>query len=359
MRDFVFTVIKSVIRVDSRKVQRVGYSTLSVSLPSNWVKNVGLKPGDVVSLLPENDGSLKLVPNVLAEHKEEANEFTINSDLCDEQGMLERIIVGNYILGRDVLVVVSSKRIRSMHVEEVRRILHSLIGLGIVEETPRKIVLQCSIDPMKFQIDMLMRRLCVIASTIHTEAAEALVKFDPELAKDAISREDEADKMYWLAMRLLLSAQRVRSTAKKIGLEDPLQVLYIGLVLRNLELIADHAANIARNVVELQKYKGKISKRVIARIFNISELTHTVFQKAIKCFFTGDMEIANSVLEMRKAIKAEDETLMKELPEVPHLRCITIGLTRIADSGADIAVVAINRALEKSNKMCSVHCKEV
>jgi len=348
-----------VIGVESRKVQRVGYSTLSVSLPSNWVKNVGLKPGDIVSLLPENDGSLKLVPNVLAEHKEETNEFIINSDLCNEQGMLERIIVGNYILGRDILVVASSKRIRSIHVEEVRKILHSLIGLGIVEETPRKIVLQCSIDPVKFQIDMLMRRLCVIASTIHTEVAEALVKSDPELAKDAISREDEADKIYWLAMRLLLSAQRTRSTAKKIGLENPLQILYIGLALRHLELIADHAANIARNVIELQKYKGKISKRVIERISNMSGLTYTVFQKAMKCFFTGDMEIANSVLEMRKAIKAEDETLMRELPEVPHLRCITIGLTRIADSGADIAVIAINRALEKSSKMCSVHCKEV
>jgi len=206
---------------------------------------------------------------------------------------------------------------------------------------------------------MLMRRLCVIASTIHTEAAEALVKFDPELAKDAISREDEADMMYWLAMRLLLSAQRVRSTAKKIGLEDPLQVLYIGLVLGYLELIADHAANIARNVIELQKYKDKISRRVIERISNISDLVHTVFQKAVKCFFTGDMEIANGILEMRKAIKAEEETLMRELPEVPHLRCITVGLTRIADSGADIAVIAINRALEKSNKMCSVRCKEV
>jgi len=204
-----------------------------------------------------------------------------------------------------------------------------------------------------------MRRLCVIASTIHTEVAEALVKSDPELAKDAISREDEADKIYWLAMRLLLSAQRTRSTAKKIGLENPLQILYIGLALRHLELIADHAANIARNVIELQKYKGKISKRVIERISNMSGLTYTVFQKAMKCFFTGDMEIANSVLEMRKAIKAEDETLMRELPEVPHLRCITIGLTRIADSGADIAVIAINRALEKSSKMCSVHCKEV
>lgn len=345
--------------MESRKIQRVGYSTLTVSLPSNWAKNMGLKPGDVVNLLPESDGSLKLVPNVLAEHKEETNEFTINSDLCNEQGMLERIIVGNYILGRDVLIIMSSKRIRSIHVEEVRRILHSLIGLGIVEETPRKIVLQCSIDPVKFQIDMLMRRLCVIASTIHTEAAEALVKFDPELAKDAISREDEADMLYWLTMRLLLSAQRVRSTAKKIGLEDPLQVLYIGLVLGYLELIADHAANIARNVIELQKYKDKISRRVIERISNISELTHTVFQKAVKCFFTGDMEIANGVLEMRKAIKAEKETLMRELPEVPHLRCITVGLTRIADSGADIAVIAINRALEKSNKMCSVRCKEV
>ncbi|MGC9178378.1 MAG: AbrB/MazE/SpoVT family DNA-binding domain-containing protein, partial [Conexivisphaera sp.] len=29
----------------------VGYSTLSVSLPKDWVKQAGIKPGDIVSMI--------------------------------------------------------------------------------------------------------------------------------------------------------------------------------------------------------------------------------------------------------------------------------------------------------------------
>ena len=33
-----------------RKINRVGYSTLTVSLPSKWAKQYGLKPGDEVEI---------------------------------------------------------------------------------------------------------------------------------------------------------------------------------------------------------------------------------------------------------------------------------------------------------------------
>ena len=340
--------------MESRKVQRVGYSTLSVSLPRNWVKDVGLKQGDLVTFLQERDGSLKLMPSELIEHKAKAEEFVINSDLCEEPGMLERIVVGNYILGRDVITIISSSRLRSAHVEEVRRIVRRLFGLGIVEETPNRIVLQCSIDPAKFKIDMLIRRLSVIASTMQSEAVQALLEFDPKLAEDAIRREDEADMVYWLAMRLLLSAQRVRAIAEKTGLEDPLHILYYGLIIRYLELIADYAENIARTAIDFKECcKEKMSKHVIARINNLSELAHNIFLKAMDCFFTGDVKIAHNLLEIRKNIKKEHEVLMKELPEIPHLRVVVWTLTRIADNGAGIAVMAINKALEKPSKICS------
>src|SRR3990170_6479873 len=110
--------------MESRKVQRVGYSTFSVSLPKNWVKDSGLKQGDLVMLLPEKDGSLKLIPSSMVGHKTQTEEFIINSDLCDEPGMLERLIVGNYTLGRDAFQVVSSTRINRAHIDEVRKIAH-------------------------------------------------------------------------------------------------------------------------------------------------------------------------------------------------------------------------------------------
>ena len=342
--------------MESRKVQRVGYSTLSVSLPRDWVKDVKLKQGDLVTFLQEKDGSLKLMPSNLVEREARTEEFIVNSDLCEEPGMLERIVVGNYILGREIITITSSDRLRSTHVEKVRRMVRRLFGLGIVEETPNRIVLQCSIDPAKFKIDMLIRRLSVIASTMQSEAVQALLEFQPKLAEDAVRREDEADMVYWLALRLLFSAQRVRAIADKTGLEDPLHILYYGLIIRYLELIADYAENIARNAIQLEEsYKGKISKEVANSIGNLSDLAQNIFLKAMDCFFTGNIKIAHNLLEIRENIKKEHEILIKELPQIPHLRTVIWSLARIADSGAGIAMMAINRALEKPSKMCSPH----
>ena len=94
--------------MDSRKVQKIGYSTLSISLPSNWVKEVGLERGDTVFLESQEDGSLKLFPSSPIKPDEGAEKWICDSTLCDEPKMLERIIVGNYILGRDLLSISSS-----------------------------------------------------------------------------------------------------------------------------------------------------------------------------------------------------------------------------------------------------------
>jgi phosphate uptake regulator len=339
--------------MEGRKVQRVGYCTFAVSLPKNWVKEVGIKQGDMVMFVPQTDGSLKVMTSDLAKRVEETKEFVINLDLCDEQGMLERIIVGNYTLGRDVLRIVSSKRIQSRHTQEIRKIAHRLFGLGIVEQTPNQIILQCSIDPTKFQIDMLIRRLSLIASTMQCEAIQAFIELDDKLAEDVISLEDEADMMYWLALRLLLSAQHVHAVKEKIGLKDPSEILYYGLVIRYLELVADYAENIARSAIEFKTCcEERVNKHITNRIDNLSELAHNVFMKAVECLFTGDMQIANNILEMRNVIKEEHKKLMGELPETPYLRAIVWGLVRIADNGAGIAAIAVNRALEKPSKIC-------
>ncbi|MDI6690692.1 MAG: phosphate uptake regulator PhoU [Candidatus Bathyarchaeota archaeon] len=173
--------------MESRKVQKVGYSTMTVSLPSEWVKQNNIKLGDLIFLMPERDGTLKILPSEIAQ-KEEAEEYIINADACDEKGMLERIIVGSYILGRDVIRVTSSSRIRKAHVDEIRRIVRKLIGLGILEETPNNILLQCSVDPAKFKLNMLIRRLSLIASTIFSEAMQAFLEKNYSLANEAISR---------------------------------------------------------------------------------------------------------------------------------------------------------------------------
>ena len=337
-----------------RKLQKVGHSSISVSLPRKWVKEMNLKRGDAVVVVPENDGSLKIFPSDTLEQDQRAEEYICNSDLCDDPKMLERIIVGSYILGRDIFSVISSERMRSEHIEEVRGIISKLIGLGIVEETSDRIVLQCSVDPRKFHLDMLLRRLSIISLTIVEEAVQALVDFNTSLARDAMKREDEADMMYLLAMRLLISAQRRRDVAEEIGLTDPLHILYFGLMLRYLELIADYAEDIARRaIIVLRSYKDQIPKWAIERMSNLNDLAHDLVLKSVDCFFIGDIKIANSILEMLKFIELERDRLIRELPEIPTVKCIIWDIARIADNGAGIALIAINNALERKTNICT------
>ncbi len=335
--------------MESRKVQRVGYSTMTVSLPSEWAKQNNINPGDLVFLMPEKDGTLKIVPSQIAQ-KEEAEEYIINADVCDEHGLLERIIVGSYMLGRDVIRVTSSTRIGKDHVDEIRRIIRKLIGLGILEETPKNILLQCSVDPAKFKLDMLIRRLSLIASTILSEAMQAFLEGNESLAIEAVNREDEADTIHYLAVRLLLSAQLKPDIAEKIGATDLVFIPATRLILQYLELIADYSEDMARKIIDLEIYRRKLSKDIIERIYHFSELTQTIFQKALDCVFTRDLKVANSVLEMKSVLQIESEKLMRELPEMPYLRAIISCLNKIADKGATIADIAINRALEQPSK---------
>ncbi|MCK4434125.1 phosphate uptake regulator PhoU [Candidatus Bathyarchaeota archaeon] len=339
--------------MESRKVQKVGYSTTTVSLPSEWVREHNIKAGDLVFIVRETDGTLRIVPSDLA-RREEAEEYIINADVCDERRMLERLVVGCYILGRDVIRITSKNRIRSECVGEVRGIVRRLIGLGILEETSKNILLQCSIDPTKFQMDMLIRRLSLIASTIYSEAMQGLLEKDTALARDAIDREDEADMIFFLATRLLVLAQRKRDLAEKIGFSKLILIPCTCLILQYLEIIADYSADVAKRVVELEKYKEALSKTTLERIYHLGELTQTIFQKAVDCIFTGDLKIANNLLEMHTVLEGELEKEMRKLlgRDIPHciLRTIVSTLSKIADKGAVIAKLAINTTLMKSDE---------
>jgi phosphate uptake regulator len=158
--------------------------------------------------------------------------------------------------------------------------------------------------------------------------------------------------VYWLIARLLLSSQRFKDIAEKTGLNEPSHILDIRMISKYLETIADYAECIAKRVIELEKYKEDIGAETIRKLSQLSELARAIFQKAMDCIFSGDMKIANAALEMRKVVDMEEERLMRELPDIPHLGAVSFCLTRIAESGAGIAVIALDRALEKPNDLC-------
>jgi phosphate uptake regulator len=192
--------------------------------------------------------------------------------------------------------------------------------------------------------------LSLISSTILSEATQALVEKNDTLAEEAIDREDEADMIYYLAVRLLLSAQGKPEIAEQLGFADLVFIPATRLILQYLELIADYSEDVARDVLSLKVYRNRVPADTVDRIKDLSELAQAIFQKAVDCIFTGDLKIANSLLEMNTVLELEANRFMHEAPEIPYLRAIVSTLTRIGDKGATIADIAVNRALERPSK---------
>src|ERR1051326_8707667 len=120
--------------VEGRKVQKVGTSTLSVSLPTDWAERTGVEKGDILLFEDLRDGSLRVSPSGASGPKASDAVFVVSADLALDRGMLGRIVVGNYVLGRSHLVIKSKTRIRSEQIREVRDAASNLTGMGIMLE---------------------------------------------------------------------------------------------------------------------------------------------------------------------------------------------------------------------------------
>lgn len=362
--------------LESRKVQRVGASTLAISLPKEWVNNLGLKKGELIFFEEDEDGVLKLM--TLEQMKQEQERMVeVNADLCNDPKMLGRILTGIYSLGYDTVRIVSAHRLKNEHVDRIRDVTSKMMGIGIMEETNNQVTLQCSLDITKFPIHTLLRRLYIIASTMHKEVIDALSEFEVRLAEGTIRRKREAETMFWILVRLLNSCQKDKNIAKKLKVEGPFQILRYRLIAQYLRLIADWAEKIAKKVIALRNYRKVIGEDLLNEITKINEQSYGACHKAINSFFSRDVYLANEVMETYDEIQKAEEKLQEVICSYAYLHgksfsvnkyfkgekpiepCTVAqisfmiwGARRIAELGSEIAETAIHRTLCNKTKLC-------
>jgi phosphate uptake regulator len=343
--------------LEARKVQRVGYSTLTVSLPRDWVEDVKLKAGDIVSIKREDDGTLKLIPGT--EHKrEEVKNCIVNADLCTSSHLLTRVITANYILGHDTIQIVAKDELKKHHLDEIRATTQRLTGLSIVEQTIKQITLQSFVDPTRFPIYGLVRRLHIIISSMLDVSLKALVERRPELALEVQHMEEESDRIYWLIVRQLLLAIRDRSVGTKIGIESPIHIAGNRVVAKTLEEMADCAENIATEVLVL-KDRDISSEAILNDIAKYGKEVVKISEQTIKALLTGDISLSNDSVEMVEASESDERKLTQKVlsyvkdPTIAvSLRIIVWNLGQIAKYCRMIGEVTINRILEKPSAIC-------
>ncbi|MEM2871242.1 MAG: phosphate uptake regulator PhoU, partial [Candidatus Caldarchaeum sp.] len=219
----------------ARRVQRVGSGTLTVSLPRRWVEKTGLKPGDVVSIVELSDSVLKLEtkPTRTPQH----TVFTLDVSKIKDSKLLSRLLIGAYLQGFEEMNIIGGEGISEEMQAAVSSTVDLLPGVEIVEQSFRKIVIQSFLDPSKFPVSGIIKRMQVMLTIGINNLAEALKEGRPEVLAEVEKMETKVDELYFLCIRQIFFSVKREVWGEEFS--DP----YIGaigdrLVVRALEEIA-------------------------------------------------------------------------------------------------------------------------
>jgi phosphate uptake regulator len=335
--------------METRKVQRLGPSTLAMTLPAEWAAENGVEKGDEVSVRPGTKGTLTVLPEGVDEADSRA---VVRADDLDAEG-LERAVLSQYVLGRRVIEVVGEETALSTdHINAVYRAESQLMGLGVVEETPDSIAIRCSVDPADFTLDNLLERLENTGSTMRGEAIDALVHDNPDLARRALNRERQANKIFVLLLRLIFSAYRNPALARSVGLEEGFPLVGYRSIAKNLELTADNAEDVAETVVE----EGGIDLEAgtVRRIRELADDVDEVTGLAVRAAVERDYDATVEVRERFRSITDREREILADLPEMDNaalleVREVLVSLQQTAQYAMRNAEIAANIALDREN----------
>jgi len=333
--------------MELRKLQMTGGASYTVSLPKKWVKEQGLKVGDVVAVLPRSDSSLTLVAHEkIPSGGDKAAEVTLAPSKEDREEIL-RTFVAQYLAGYDVVRIrfpVSAKPDLRTYLREAAR--RMFVGSEIIEESKDELIVQCLSSYGDLPTPKIISRMSLIAKLMLRDAVESLRSKDRALAEEVIKRDEEIDRFYLFIVRQLTMAVLNRSLIQEIGLSDPRDCLVYRVVSKSLERIADHATRIAEMANRIDE---PLPARFGEELAKVSDLTSMVLEDAFKSLAKVDGTIANSSITSAKKLERDAESAMDKLYDyklnqktVVAVRLALESLKRVTEYSEDIAEMAIN-----------------
>lgn len=333
---------------ETRKIQEIGKS-LYVSLPKDWAEQMQLKRGDIVTLIPQQDGSISVYPE---EKEEDFKQIDLEINEESEQS-LRRRITGAYVDGFDIIQLRTKDRFNDKHHDVIREITEELFGLEVVHSGSNIVTIECLLKP-NLPIEKTIDRILNITKAMFDETISALKEHDINLARGVSRRIRDIKRLSLVIYRALRSMILFPTLAarEKMSLVDSVDYLH---VLYRITGTAYNIKKSSESIVNMgtQKLPMSVSKR----LSETSDLTRKLYEEAIQALISNDIVLADHVLDVEPdynelwnlCLKASQNSQITSLT-FSYVHRIIDNLTQIQQYAAEIAEIAIDRAETQKKK---------
>jgi len=342
-------------REETRKIQFTGKSSYIVSLPKQWIMELGLKQGDQIRMIRKGSATLELYPPKFESRIHKKDDAVIEIEGEEEASSIVRKLISLYFLGYKTINVKPkngrlSANQRNAVKESVKRML---MGSEIISDSSGGITVQVLVNLLELTVDGAFKRMIHLAKSMSSDAILAVKENNLELAQEVINTDDEVDRFGFYIIRQLKIAIQNEHMLKEMGFRNARNCLGYRLIVKNIERTGDHASFIAKDLLE---FKKPIKKEILNRIQEMNEFCLSVLDDSCLALFKEDYSQAeetikkiDEVVKFEKKVRDASKSL-KDDEEIYRVRRMTENIRRISEYASDIAEIVLNMNIEKTLK---------
>jgi phosphate uptake regulator len=332
-----------------RRIMSLGRSSMVISLPKNWMQLNELNKGDVVSFAIQRDRSLVVYPGV--EKKAAPKEITLKIGQSEDEALIEQKIIGAFLNGYSGVTLISEKIFSVPQRKAIRNVAGRLY-MRIMESDSKGIYMQTLTDESKASLEQAIQRMHLISYSMCEDVFNALKNNDVSLAKSVFSLDDDVDHFSFFILRLLRIAAQDPVLANELRV-DPLDCMDYQTLVYRIEHVGDYTADIARHMIMMEGSKQKIPDDLLELMVCEGVEAVDIYVKAVNAVFSGDVPFAVEIMKRKQKIEKLDQEIAaksfmgeKNAELVCSICSIRENIERIADTAANVAEIAVNRAFK-------------
>ena len=340
---------------ETRKIQFTGKSSYIVSLPKQWIMELGLKQGDQIRMVRKGSSTLELYPPKYESRTQKKEDAVIEIEGEEEASSIVRKLISLYFLGFKTINVKPKNGRLSAHQrttvkEAVKRML---MGSEIIADSSGGITVQVLVNLLELSVDGAFKRMIHLAKSMSSDAILAVKENNLELAQEVINTDDEVDRFGFYIIRQLKIAIQNEHMLKEMGFRNARNCLVYRLVVKNIERTGDHAAFIAKDLIE---FKKSVKKEILQKLQEMNEFCLSVLDDSCLALFKEDYNQAEKTItkiedisKFEKKVRDASKSL-KDDEEIYRIRRMTENIRRVAEYDSDIAEIVLNMNIEKTLK---------
>ncbi len=339
-------------REETRRIQFTGKSSYIVSLPKQWVLELGLKQGDQITITREGKSALKLLPAKEQTRSSQLEEAVLEITHEDDSAAIVRRLVSLYFLGyKTIQIKPKAERLQPNQRNAIKSAVKGmLMGAEIISDSVDGMTIQVLVNLLELSVDGAFKRMLHLAKSMLKDALLAVKESNLDLARGVIDSDDEVDRFGFYIIRQLKIAIQNEHMLRDMGFTNARQCLGYRLIVKNIERTGDHAVLIAKDLLEFEK---SVREEAMGKIEELNDFATSVLDQSCLALFKEDFTQAEHAIRRSAEISKYEKRILesiksiKDEEEVYRIRRMLENITRIAEYASDIAEIVLNMNIEK------------